>query len=542
VFDFQDGPYLELYSGDDNNLNYVNQNGDYGELQWDNTEEINEGEGLSSDDVGRVVRMEGGSPEWRWFEIVSVTDSTTAEVKERSAETSDLSNGGDINDTTAWRLGEWSGYTGWPHAAAFHDQRLAFGARDRAPQRVWLSRVEKFSEFSPSATDGNVADDDAINVGVLSDKVNAIRWLESISNGLVLGTSGSEFLMRPATTTDPLSPNSVTLQRNTNRGSTDTVLPARVGHSVIFAQRGGRTVRELAFDFNINGLQANTLSLLSEHLLRNRVLRMAYQQSNDSILWVLTNDARINGFTLEADQEVFAWHTHRIGGSFNGADAFVESAEVIDEGEVDRLWLVVRRDIDGSPVRHVEFLETPWEGDADPIEDAFFVDSGITYDGSATDTISNLDHLEGEQVAVLVDGAAHPMRTVESGQITLQYEGEKVQVGLPFTAKVKSFPFERVGRTDTTAGRVKRIDGLHVTLLNTVGLKFGRVEEDLSFVYFRDSSDEMDQALDPFTGTRTVNFKGGHSLEAQWVLVSDQPLPCFILAVTQNMEVYGPSR
>jgi hypothetical protein len=96
--------------------------------------------------------------------------------------------------------------------------------------------------------------------------------------------------------------------------------------------------------------------------------------------------------------------------------------------------------------------------------------------------------------------------------------------------------------TDATTGRIKRIDGLHVTMLNTVGLKYGRDENDLDTMYFRDSSDKMNQPVKPFTGTRTVNFKGGHSADAEWVIVSDQPLPCFILAVTQNMEVYGPRR
>jgi len=49
-----------------------------------------------------------------------------------------------------------------------------------------------------------------------------------------------------------------------------------------------------------------------------------------------------------------------------------------------------------------------------------------------TTTISGLDHLEGKVVQVLVDGAAHPDRTVASGSITLTdtYSEVHVRTGL----------------------------------------------------------------------------------------------------------------
>ena len=35
------------------------------------------------------------------------------------------------------------------------------------------------------------------------------------------------------------------------------------------------------------------------------------------------------------------------------------------------------------------------------LEDAFFVDCGLTYEGAAAASLTGLDHLEGEEVAIL---------------------------------------------------------------------------------------------------------------------------------------------
>ncbi len=68
----------------------------------------------------------------------------------------------------------------------------------------------------------------------------------------------------------------------------------------------------------------------------------------------------------------------------------------------DELWLVVRRTINSATVRYIERLKTFNYGTS--LEDAFFMDSGLTYDGAAATAISGLGHLEGVGlVSQLVD-------------------------------------------------------------------------------------------------------------------------------------------
>jgi hypothetical protein len=82
------------------------------------------------------------------------------------------------------------------------------------------------------------------------------------------------------------------------------------------------------------------------------------------------------------------------------------------DGSLNELWLVVRRYVNGATVRYVEYLKPRWVRGTD-ITDGFFVDCGLTYDGSAVSTISGLNWLRGQSVTILADGKVHPNKTNE---------------------------------------------------------------------------------------------------------------------------------
>jgi hypothetical protein len=129
----------------------------------------------------------------------------------------------------------------------------------------------------------------------------------------------------------------------------------------------------------------------------------------------------------------------------------------------------VKRTIDGSTVRYVEFMEDEFS-DSDVLEDSFFVDSGLTYNGVATDTVIDLEHLEGQTVQVVADGGAHPDRTVASGSITLNAATyTKVHVGLYGSALVDSLNLEPEIRGGSSQGLLKRIPVNTLRFDRTVG-------------------------------------------------------------------------
>jgi hypothetical protein len=76
-----------------------------------------------------------------------------------------------------------------------------------------------------------------------------------------------------------------------------------------------------------------------------------------------------------------------------------------------QVWVIIKRTIDGATRRYVEILNN-FDFDETDNTSFNFLDTQLAYSGSAVTTISGLDHLEGQTVSVLADGATHPDKTV----------------------------------------------------------------------------------------------------------------------------------
>jgi hypothetical protein len=142
------------------------------------------------------------------------------------------------------------------------------------------------------------------------------------------------------------------------------------------------------------------------------------------------SDGRLLGCTYMPEHEIVAWHQHNTDGLF-------ESTAAVKEGTEYPLYAVVNRTINGRQVRYIERQHTRFFATQ---SDAFFVDSGATYSGVATTTVSGLYWLEGKTVSVLADGGEHPQVVVTGGTITLERNASTVQVGLPYTAQFQTLP------------------------------------------------------------------------------------------------------
>jgi hypothetical protein len=279
------------------------------------------------------------------------------------------------------------------------------------------------------------------------------------------------------------------------------------------------------------------MTILAEHITEGGINGFAYQQEPDSIAWTVRNDGVLACMTYRREEQVVAWHRHIIGGAFGSGNAVVESVATIPgDLDEDEVYIIVKRTIGGATKRYVERMRNFDFGTS--VSDAFFVDSGLTYSGSAATTISGLDHLEGQTVSVLADGSIHPDVTVSSGAITLQRSVTKAHIGLPFTSKVETLRIDSGSALGSAQGKVKRISEVTVRLFRSVGLKVGTSTSELDVVPFRDSGDDMDTAIPLFTGDKTVEFRGGYDEDATIVIQQDQPLPMTILAIFPTVSVF----
>lgn len=146
-------------------------------------------------------------------------------------------------------------------------------------------------------------------------------------------------------------------------------------------------------------------------------------------------------------------------------------------------------------------------------------------------TISGLSHLEGQTVDVLVDGATHPQRVVTAGAITLQQGASKVQVGLPWSAKLQTMRTNAGGADGTSQGKKTRINKAAVRLIESAGLKFGTDFVTMDDIDFRDPSNPMDNAPPLFTGDKELDVPGDWNTDPWMCFQTTAPLPSVIAAV-----------
>lgn len=426
--------------------------------------------------------------------------------------------------TFRWSLGAWSDTTGFPAAVALYEQRLILGGTTAEPQRFDGSRVGDFTDFLP----GGTGDSSAFSYTISSDQSNPISFMLG-ARDLHIGTEGGEFAAAGSGVDTIITPTNIRVRRDSRHGS-KAQEALQVGEAVLFVQAGGRTMRESIYDESRRGYRAHDITVIAHHLGEKGLNHIAYQAEPDAIIWTYSDDGLLLGYTYEREQEVLAWHRHTL----SGTDAAVESVAVIPDstGADDRLWLIVKRTVDGGTVRYIEVVdETPADR---------FSDSCLVYSGAATTTITGLGHLEGEEVSVLADGAVHPNRTVSSGSITLQAEAEEAVVGLPMTAKFTTQTIEGGSQNGVSQGKSKRIHNVTFRLVDAgIGLKVGPDGDNLVDVLFRDADDAMDAPVPLFTGdTDIIPIESGYQDRGIVHVEHQLPLACTVTAMWPQMEVH----
>ncbi len=367
VMVFSDGPYLAV----DPAATTLTPSATTGTIT------LTAGSGLfSANDVGRLYRLKHGST-WGWATVTGYTSATVV----------DATVGGTFGATTAtttWRAGVWSIGTGYPSCSTFHEDRLFFSGTPNYPQRLDGSKSGDYQNFAPTASDGTVAADNAVSFSLNANDVNATRWLSSDEKGLQVGTVGGEWGVKASASNEALSPTNITAKRSTSYGSAN-VQPVQVGKSALFIQRAGRKLREMTYYFDVDGFRAENLTVLSEHVLQSGVVQIAYQKEPQSIVWCVRADGVLATMTYERDLDSLkvGWARQIIGGLGDAAgnSAYVNSVAVIPAADEtrDEAWVIVERYINGSVRQYIEYI-TKFFDEEDNQQDAFFVDSGLTYD------------------------------------------------------------------------------------------------------------------------------------------------------------------
>jgi hypothetical protein len=471
---------------------------------------------FASTDVGRLIRFRDG-----YAKVTGFTSATVVTVEI-------IKDTGSTSASTDWSLGAFSDTTGHPSCVSFFEQRLVFAATLSQPQTVFFSKSGDYENMDANIG-GTVADDDAIIYTIASNQVNAIRFMAA-SRTLIIGTAGGEFTVTGGGDNNAITPTNIMIKKQSNHGAANIDAVA-VANATLFVQRAKRKIRELAYNFDVDGYTAPDLTILAEHVTEGGIIEMAYQEEPLAIIWCVRNDGELVALTYQREQQVVAWHRHVFAGAFGSGNAVCESVAVIPTEDSEyELYMIIKRTINGATKRYVEFLNT-FDFDESDNTSFNFLDSQLSYSGSSATTISGLSHLEGQEVSILADGATHPNKTVSSGSITLDRAATKVKIGLGYTSLLKTMRIDAGAQNGTSQAKTKRIYEVTARLYESVGVEIGPDLNNMERVPFRTSSDPMDQGIPPFTGDKEVEFRGDYDTDGFMIVRQTQPLPLTILSL-----------
>jgi len=376
---------------------------------------INDDAGFRATDVGRLIRIKSGSK----FGFVQITGFTnTLNVTADVLGSESVPTG----TTTDWRLGEYNDTDGWPSAVSFIQQRMALGSTSKEPQKFWLSVSGDIENFADSDAEGDTLNDSSINFRLAAQRVNTILWFATRKKPII-GTQDGNWTLRSEGAI--LTPTDIAADFEVTSGCAK-IPPIEIRSRLVFAQKQARKIVEFADVIQSNGLEgfdAFDLTLLNDRVLKDGVVQMAYQQEPDSVIWCVRGDGQLATLTYQPDQDVMGWSRQIVGGSFQLSDSVVESVAAIpgqngsgqfkSSADRDEVWVLVKREINGSTKRYIECLERTFNGDEDLQEDAFYVDSGLTLSNPI-----NISAITNANPGVVTTASAHGLSNGDDIRIT----------------------------------------------------------------------------------------------------------------------------
>jgi hypothetical protein len=424
-------------------------------------------------------------------------------------------------DTTAVANGNWdveSGYEdvwsstkGWPRTVTFHQGRLYFGGSKSRPSTIWGSIVGLFFDFEP--TEG--LDDDALEATLDTNTFNAITDIIS-GRDLTIFTTGGEFYV-PQSGLEPITPLSFFVQSTSRNGSKPGIRVQQLEGGVIFVQRQGKSLSEIAYSDTQLTYVTSKISLLSGHLLKTPK-RMALRRAvdtdeNDLLLIVNGDDGTLASYSLMRSQNVIA-----------PSELVTAQGSFIDVGvDLTTIYTVVKRTISGVDQYYVERFDS-----------TCLTDSAKTGGAAAS---ASMSHLVGKEVNILLDDIVQANQTVPGGgTVTFpRASTSDYEVGLPITVQATTMPIDLKIQAGTRLGFKKRIVEVNALVLETQNLVINGIE--IPFRSF-DTPLTLDSDVPEFTGTKVLNGILGYSNEAKITITQSAPLKFTLLGMEYKVAVH----
>jgi hypothetical protein len=519
--------------------------------------------------------------------VCTVTDVVSSTV----AEVTVLAAFGGTGTTSNWQESSWSDYRGWPRSVAYFQNRLHFGGNEAQPATIWSSQAGDIGQFgvdsdyvgaSWSGT-GSASASDAFQSTITTGEIGLIQWM-SAGKSLSIGTESREHL---ATIVAGSNASSLSFETQSAAGS-QHVQARPFGSTTLFVDRSGLNLREFVFNFDEDNYRAENLSENADHMPKLRaaheefctvtrdtkpiaddvdqpeIVELQVQQAGAQMVWARDNYGGLFSLSRNRNTGLLAWSRFETGHATTDLNAWQKQAcptEVVSMcvvpnkfGTVDDLWLAVRRNIDGADALYIErisgqeyFWDSSFVYSSDDYQQMVFLDSAKVSLVNDT-TITGLDHLEGETVRAVGDGADLGDFVVSGGEIEIPAAKGVVVVGIPFMSVIQPL-FPEVGSIFGNAqGSVQKIDEITLRLYKSHGLqmtvarsgrtiqmdtsggdapnaKIGLYYESLMPIDFLPGDLTGENVIPFFTGDKILPGQGDYSRNDRMVFYSVAPFP-----------------
>ena len=402
----------------------------------------------------------------------------------------------------------WSATRGWPKTVAFFQQRLWFGGSAQRPQTLWGSVVADYYNYNV----GTGADDDALDVTLDTNQINGIVALMPARH-LQLFTTGGEFYI----SSSPITPGNIAIKNQTRFGSS-TVPPVNIDGATIFLDYGQSSVREFLFSWEEDAYTSNSATLLASHLITTPVdmdARRGTANEDANYVYVVNSDGTMAVFNTLRSQQVAGWTKWQTTG---------EIQAITVEGTT--VWFAVKRTINSATVYYLE------QADADT-----YTDANKNQTQSASTTVANLAHLNGQSCRVRADGAIMDDATPSSDSITLARATTSVEVGLDYDVTVKTMPVTSEFSNGSILTEKKRLVRIVADIYQSLGI-YITTSASSANVLVPDrtlGTGILDSAPSAFTGIKEVYLNGWDRL-AQVTITQTDPQPFTLLGLVVEVE------
>lgn len=456
--------------------------------------------------------------------VLSYTNSTTVSVEV-------LDNFSNTTATFDWREGSWSSRRGWPTSVALHEGRLWWAGNDR----FWGSGSDDYTDFDDSQEGDAAPIDRSIGQGPIA----TISWLVSTER-LIAGADASVIQAKSSSFDEPLTPTNFNLKAFSTQGAAR--LPAaKVDNRVIYVQASNRRIYQVVFDINIQSYTTKDMTRLNEEIGTPGFVDIAVQRQPDTSIHFVLEDGTVAVLLFDQDDGVEAWWLVETDGE-------VDAAYVLPGALEDGVYYVVKRTINGVTKRFHEKWSRIDEcvgGTLNKQADCF-----VTYSGSATATLTGLDHLEGENVVVWADGrdfstgagTSQATYTVSGGSITLAETVSEAVIGLPYTATFKSAKLAYAAQQGTALTQNKRLDhlGLIMADTHTFGLYYGDDEATLDPLPRVEGAEDVDadQVWETYDNDM-IELAGRWDTDSRLFLKGYAPRPVTVMAAVISISTSG---